>query len=148
MTVTVLCVIVHTVIPFSLTFRPGVSIHEQVVYAVKKAIVSGQLRPGAQFPSVRALSKGLKINPNTAYKVVSVLTAEGLLEVLPGIGTVVASPASSTPAERTRLLGDEVEHLVVEAKKMGLELEDVLSAVSEHWDALRESESPKEPAER
>ena len=125
-------------IPFRLAFRPGVSLYEQVVYAAKKAVISGQLRPGDPFPSVRALSKELKINPNTAHKVITELTAEGLLEVLPGIGTVVAAPASSSAAERARLLGTEVEHLVVEAKKIGLELDDVVEAVTEHWQALRE----------
>lgn len=131
-------------IPFRLSFRPGVSICEQVVYAAKKAIVSGALRPGAPFPSVRALSVGLKINPNTAHKVVAELTAEGLLEVLPGIGTSVAAPPSSTAAERKRLLGGELERLVVEAKKTGVELDDLLAAVTEHWQSLRHRESQKE----
>lgn len=133
-------------IPFRVSFRPGISIYEQVVYAAKKAIVSGQLRPGAPFPSVRALSKELKINPNTAHKVVTELTAQGLLEVLPGIGTTVAAAPSSTAAQRKRLLGGEIERLVVEAKKIGLDLDDVLAAVAEHWEALRDRESPKEPA--
>jgi GntR family transcriptional regulator len=125
------------VIPFRVTFRPGVSIYEQVVYAAKKAIVSGHLRPGAPFPSVRALSKELKINPNTAHKVVAELTAEGLLEVTPGIGTTVAAPPGSSAAERKRLLGGDIERLVVEAKKLGLVLDEVLGAVAEHWETLR-----------
>lgn len=94
---------------------------------------------------MRALSVGLKINPNTAHKVVAELTAEGLLEVFPGIGTLVAAPPSSTAAERKRLLGGEVEHLVVEAKKMGVELDDLLAAVTEHWEVLRCKESQEEP---
>ena len=76
-------------IPFRLTFQPGTSIYEQVVYAAKKAMIAGQLRPGDPFPSVRALGRELKINPNTAHKVVSHLMSEGMLEVMPGIGTVV-----------------------------------------------------------
>ena len=44
-------------IPFRLSFEPGVSLYEQVVYAAKKAIISGVMRPGDPFPSVRALSK-------------------------------------------------------------------------------------------
>ncbi len=131
-------------IPFRVSFRPGVSIYEQVVYAAKKAIVSGLLRPGAAFPSVRALSTELKINPNTAHKVVAELTAQGLLEVMPGIGTTVAKPQSATAAERKRLLGGDVERLVVEAKKLGLELDLVLEAVTEHWEALHDRESRRE----
>jgi GntR family transcriptional regulator len=123
-------------IPFRVTFQPGVSIYEQVVYAAKKAVIAGQMRPGDAFPSVRALSKDLRINPNTAHKVVTQLLAEGLLEVLPGIGTVVANPASATSAERGRLLRTELEQLVVQAKKLGLELEEVTGAVTDHWKRL------------
>ena len=125
------------VIPFRLTVQPGTPVHEQVTFAAKKAVISGQLRPGDAFPSVRALSKALKINPNTAHKVVTQLIAEGLLVVHPGIGTLVAEPPSSTRAERNWLLGGEVEQLVVEAKKLGLTLENVQASVAEHWRRLQ-----------
>ena len=127
-------------IPFRVDFRPGVSLYEQVVYAAKKAMISGQLRPGDAFPSVRALSKELKINPNTAHKVVTHLVTTGLLESRPGIGTVVAALPEATKAERTRLLGHEVEQLVVEAKKLGISLEEVAASVSAHWKRLGEAE--------
>ena len=94
-------------IPFRLSFEPGISLYEQVVYAAKKAMISGQMRPGDPFPSVRALSKALKINPNTAHKVVTQLVAEGLIEVRPGLGTVVAELPASTAAERGTLLKKE-----------------------------------------
>jgi GntR family transcriptional regulator len=124
------------VIPFRLTFQPGVSLCEQVVYAAKKAVVSGQMRPGDPFPSVRALSQALKINPNTAHKVVTHLIREGLLEAHPGLGTVVSERATSTASERSKLLRTELEQLVVEAKRMGLALDDVTAAVTEHWKRL------------
>jgi GntR family transcriptional regulator len=124
------------VIPFRLTLRPGVAVGEQVLYAAKKAIVAGQLRPGDPFPSVRALSRDLKINPNTAHKVVTQLLNEGLLEVLPGIGTVVARPPASSAAQRGHLLRGELEQLVVEAKHLGLSLNDVVEALNDHWHHL------------
>jgi GntR family transcriptional regulator len=124
------------VIPFRVVFRPGVSLYEQVVYAAKKALVSGQLRPGDPFPSVRALSTELKINPNTAHKVVTHLLNEGLLEVMPGTGTIVAELPGSTAAERSRLLKNEVEQLVVEAKRLGMGLREVTDALADHWDRL------------
>jgi GntR family transcriptional regulator len=62
--------------------------------------------------------------------------AEGLLEVRPGIGTVVAAPSSATAAERRSLLRNELEQLVVEAKKIGLNLEDVTAALEQHWTLL------------
>jgi GntR family transcriptional regulator len=124
------------VVPFRITFRAGVSIFEQVVYASIKAMVSGQLRPGDPFPSVRALSKELKINPNTAHKIVAHLVNEGLLETRPGIGTVVAVLPDSTRKERTQLLGHEIEELVVEAKRLGIELAEMLDSITAHWKQL------------
>ncbi len=124
------------VIPFRLTFGPGVPIYEQVVYAAKKAMIAGQMRPGDAFPSIRALSKELRINPNTAQKVVAHLMNEGLLEALPGIGTVVAAPAASTSAQRGQLLRTQLEQLVVEAKKLGLHLDEVTQALADHWERL------------
>ena len=124
-------------IPFRLTLQSGVPVHEQVGFAAKKAMISGQLRPGDPFPSVRALSKAMKIHPNTAHKVIAQLTAEGLLEVRPGIGTVVVQPPPSRRNERARLLGREVEQLTVEAKKLGLTLDDLHAAIDEHWQRLQ-----------
>lgn len=131
-------------IPFRVDFQPGVPAHEQVTYAAKKAMISGQLRPGDPFPSVRVLGRALKINPNTAHKVVAQLTADGLLEVRPGIGTVVARPPSSTRTERARLLGREVEQLTVEAKRLGLTLDELQAAVADHWRRLHRSAGKEE----
>jgi GntR family transcriptional regulator len=131
------------VIPFRVTFRPGVSLFEQIVYASKRAMVSGQLRPGDAYPSVRALSKELKINPNTAHKIVAHLVSEGLLETRPGIGTVVAVLPDSSKKDRTQLLGHEIEELVVEAKRLGIEQEEMLSSISAHWQRLSVNDSPQ-----
>src|SRR5271155_982977 len=138
-----ICYSTH-VIPFRLSFEPGISLYEQVVYAEKKAVISGQMRPGDPFPSVRALSKALKINPNTAHKVVTQLVSEGLIEVRPGLVTVVAELPASTAAERSALLKKEVEQLVVEAKPRGGVLGGVPGAAPRHWDRL--GYKPEEPS--
>ena len=120
-------------LPFSVTLRPGEPVAEQVVYAVERAVVTGQLRAGDAFPSVRTLSQELKINPNTAHRIVSALTADGLLEVRPGIGTIVAAPQPQGRAARRAALEADVERLVVEAKRAGLGLQETLAVVREHW---------------
>jgi GntR family transcriptional regulator len=124
------------VIPFRVQFRSGISLCDQVVYAATKAIVSGHLRPGDAFPSVRILSKELKINPNTAHKVVAQLVGSGLLETRPGVGTAVAALPEASSSERTQLLGRQIEELVVDAKRLGVDLRDVVGAMSEHWKRL------------
>lgn len=135
-------------IPFRVDFRPGISLYEQVVYAAKKAMISGQVRPGDPFPSVRVLSKELKINPNTAHKVVTYLVAAGLLETRPGIGTVVAELPEARKIERMQLLGHEIEQLAVEAKKLAIPLEEVVASLSEHWKKLGGWETKGSEAER
>jgi GntR family transcriptional regulator len=121
---------------FTLALETGASICDQAVYAVKRALVSGQIQPGEPFPSVRSLSTSLKINPNTAHKVVARLTAEGLLEVRPGIGTIVATTVPENSSGRNNLLKHDLERLVVEAKRAGLKLEDLTAALSYHWTRL------------
>ena len=133
------------VLPFKVQFRAGASLFEQIVYASKKDMIAGQLRPGDTFPSVRALSKELKINPNTAAKVVAYLVNEGLLETLPGIGTVVAALPDSTKSERTQLLGQQIEEVVVEAKRLGIRLNEMLTSFSEHWQHLSFDDTVDKP---
>lgn len=123
-------------LPFAIDLKPGLPVAEQILFAVKKAVVAGLLRPGDRFPSVRILSQELKVNPNTAHKVVAALVAEGVLITTPAVGSVVAVREPGGRKERTELLGAEVEWLVVEAKKLGLELEDVQTAVAAHWKKL------------
>ena len=135
-------------IAFRLTFQPGVPVYQQVVYAAKKAIIAGQMRPGDRFPSVRTLSQELKINPNTAHKVVTQLISDGLLEAHPGRGTVVAELPSSTARERAQLLKGELEALAVEAKRLRIDLGDLQAALSEHWERLGSDARPSPPGQR
>lgn len=124
------------VTPLRFTLRPGQSIFEQMVFAAKKAFVSGEFQPGQAFPSVRTLAAELKVHPNTALKVVQHLIQEGFLESRPGIGTVVADLPDARAGDRKRLLHQEVEQLVVEAKRIGVNLADVVKAVETQWARL------------
>jgi GntR family transcriptional regulator len=124
------------VLPFSIELKTGLPVAEQILFAVKKAVVNGQLRPGDRFPSVRVLSQELKVNPNTAHKVVAALVSEGVLVTTPAVGSVVAERALGGRAERAELLGAELERLVVEAKKLGLTLEEVERGLAAHWKKL------------
>jgi GntR family transcriptional regulator len=123
-------------LPFDVVLKPGESPYRQIVYAATRAVVAGELAPGTRFPSVRELSQALKINPNTAHKVVAELVREGILEVRPGVGTTVAVGRHTSSEERRSLLSDDVERLVVEAKRLGVGEAEVLEAVSARWAEL------------
>jgi GntR family transcriptional regulator len=127
------------VTPFPIAIQPGIPISDQIVYAAKRAILFGQMRPGDAFPSVRALSRDLRINPNTAHKAVTELINAGLLAMHPGIGTVVATPPDVTPQERARLLGRQIEELVVEARRLGVDQKELLRSIAKQYEALTPS---------
>lgn len=120
-------------LPFSVTIRPGRPIHDQVVFAVTKAVITGQLRTGDSFPSVRTLSQELHINPNTAQKIVSTLVERGLLQVHPGIGTAVAAWRPTAVAGRRGVLQEHVDRLIVDAKRLGFDLSELIELIRREW---------------
>ena len=122
---------------FRMSLRPGESIFDQLVFAAKKAFVSGELETGQAFPSVRTLAAEFKIHPNTAHKVVQHLIQERWLEARPGIGTVVAEIPEPRRGDRKRLLGREVEQLVVEAQRLELDIDEVIEAIEDQWAKLK-----------
>jgi DNA-binding transcriptional regulator YhcF (GntR family) len=116
--------------------QPGQSIFDQLIFAAEKSFLGGEFSPGQAFPSVRALAAELKIHPNTAQKIIHHLIAERWLEARPGIGTVVAERPTARAADRKRLLKEDVERLIVEAKKVGASLQEVVQAISAGWAGL------------
>jgi len=121
------------VLPFTVTLRPGRSLHDQIVFAVTKAIVTGQLQAGDRFPAVRVVSQELRINPNTAQKAVTTLVERGLLEVQPGVGTTVAAWRPVPSVGRRSALSDSIERLVIDAKRLGLSLTELLDTIRREW---------------
>jgi len=123
-------------LPFSIALRGGIPVYEQVIYAVTRAIVGGQMRPGDLFPSVRTLSQELKINPNTAHKIVAALVDQGLLVVRPGIGTEVVDPKRAATAVGRASLEHGAERLAVAARHAGFSIHDVIAAIRREWTRL------------
>jgi len=118
---------------FGLKIQPGVSIFDQLVTAAEKAILSGHLEKGQTFPSVRSLAVDLKIHPNTAHKAVQYLIQERWLEVRPGIGTVVAGCPRKPSEIRRHVLEQDVVRLVEEARRVGMDIKDLIRAIEKNW---------------
>ncbi len=122
--------------PFKIKLNPSQSIFDQVVFAATKAIIGGAMKPGEPFPSVRSLAADLKIHPNSAHKVIQHLIQERWLISSPGKGTVVATVPKARTGDRQRLLSQEVEQLVVEARRVGASLDEVQESIAFHWKDL------------
>jgi GntR family transcriptional regulator len=52
------------------------------------------------------------------------------------VGSIVAERAAGDRRERAELLGGELERVVVEAKKLGLGLDEVQAGLAAHWKKL------------
>lgn len=116
-------------LPFSVQFHVGAPVSDQLIQAVRKAILTGQLPTGQAFPSVRAISQELRISPTTVHKVVSRLKAEGYLASQPGVGMVVTAGELPSRDERMAHLIPSCRSLLMEASDLQLELEDVVEAL-------------------
>ena len=95
--------------------------------------MSGELTAGQAFPSVRTLAADLKIHPNTAHKAVQYLIHEKWLEMMPGIGTVVARSPRKREEMRWQLLQHEIAALIAEARRIGLTRKELNQAMDAGW---------------
>jgi AcrR family transcriptional regulator len=70
----------------------------RVVDEIRRRITGGELRPGDRIPSAREITREWGVAIATATKVHAALRQEGLTRAVPGLGTIVATPAGSSPA--------------------------------------------------
>jgi DNA-binding transcriptional regulator YhcF (GntR family) len=113
-------------LPFSIQLHDGTPVSDQMLSAVRKALLTGQMKSGDEFPSVRVLSQELRISPTTAHKVVLQLKAAGWLTPRPGIGMVVSLPTQPSTAERLAQLTPACKALLAEAAQLNITPEELL----------------------
>jgi GntR family transcriptional regulator/MocR family aminotransferase len=64
-------------------------LHQQVYEELRRAILTGRLRPGQKVPSTRALAGSLEVSRTTVTQSYDRLLSEGYLETIVGSGTYV-----------------------------------------------------------
>jgi len=114
---------------FDIAPTSATPIYRQIVEQVHRLIASGQLLPGADLPSVRAVALAHAINPMTVSKAYSLLEAEGLLVRLRGVGMVVAEAdgAASAPNTPLALLTPSLAAAARVARQLGVGDADALA---------------------
>lgn len=111
---------------FVLDSRDRRPLHEQVVDAIRRAIVEGEVRPGDRLPPARDLASALGINANTVLRALRRLRDEGLLEFRRGRGVSVLS----RPDGEEKLRAD-LRELLDQARRRGYRPEDVIDWIEE-----------------
>ena len=117
------------ILPFTLHLEDGVPVSDQILLAVRRAMLTGQLKAGDAFPSVRTLSQELRISPTTAHKVVLALKSAGWLAARPGVGMVVTAPKQPAVADRIEQLLPACRQLLEQADELNLTLEQAIKAL-------------------
>jgi len=102
-----------------------VPIYRQIVEQVQRLIASGQLAPGADLPSVRAVALHFAINPMTVSKAYSMLETAGSIVRKRGVGMAVAMQQNLSSAEdKLALLRPSLLNAAQIATQLGIPAED------------------------
>ncbi len=105
-----------------------VPIYEQIVDQVKAMIRRGELKENDVLPSVRSLSRELKISALTVKKAYDALEAEGYTATVHGKGTYVTAVNPSLLLEEQRKeLEADLELVVQKGRRYGISKEEMRS---------------------
>lgn len=105
-----------------------IPIYEQIVDQIKALIRNGELKENDNLPSVRALSKELKISALTVKKAYDSLEAEGFAATIHGKGTyVMAVNQQLLLEEQKKELEADLELAVAKGRSYGISDEDIRS---------------------
>ena len=119
----------------------GSPIYSQIIRFIKAGIVAGTIADRDEFPSRRALSALLGVNPNTIQKACRMLEEEGLLQSRMGAKSFIAVTEAEAEAIRVQLLEEDALALVQAIRRMGVSREEARCLLERLWDeAERRSE--------
>lgn len=105
-----------------------VPIYEQIVDQIKTLIRKGELKEGDNLPSVRVLSKELKISALTVKKAYDALESEGFAVTVHGKGTYIAAVNSELLLEEQRKeLEADLEQAIQKGRRYGIRNEEIRS---------------------
>jgi len=114
-------------------FESGVPIYMQLVDRIKQMVVSSQLQPGQQLPTMRQLATDLRINYNTVGRAYLILDQEGVISTQQGRGTYVASRLDEGQVQKLRMgkLRSMLGQVIHEAHVLGYSREEIEQIVKE-----------------
>ena len=103
-----------------------VPIYEQIIDQIKTMIRKGDLKQNDQLPSVRALSKELKISALTVKKAYDELEREGFTVTIHGKGSyVTAANTELMMEEQKKEVEQDLEQAILKGRRFGISDEDI-----------------------
>ena len=124
-------------------FRSGIPIYLQVVERIKERLAAGQLKPGDQLPTVRALAQELRVNFNTIARSYRIMDESGIISTQQGRGTYILELPSPEVSESIRLeaLQELILRYLADAERLGVspeELDEELKKQAMQWKEYRQ----------
>lgn len=109
--------------------------YKQVTDQIKTAIAGGVIVAEEKLPSIREMSRELKISPITIKRAYADLENEGYIITRAGMGTYVADiNFQRLQEEKTRELRREMRKLLSSARKFKISKEDMIKILQEMED--------------
>ena len=103
-----------------------VPIYEQIIDQIKTMIRKQELKQKDQLPSVRALSKELKISALTVKKAYDELEREGFTVTIHGKGSyVTAANTELMMEEQKKEVEQDLEQAILKGRRFGISDEDI-----------------------
>ena len=102
-----------------------VPIYEQIIDQIKTMIRKQELKQNDQLPSVRALSKELKISALTVKKAYDELEREGFTVTIHGKGYVTAANTELMMEEQKKEVEQDLEQAILKGRRFGISDEDI-----------------------
>jgi GntR family transcriptional regulator len=103
-----------------------VPIYEQIIDQIKTMIRKQELKQNDQLPSVRALSKELKISALTVKKAYDELEREGFTVTIHGKGSyVTAANTELMMEEQKKEVEQDLEQAILKGRRFGINDEDI-----------------------
>ncbi len=119
-------------------YNSGEPISHQIAAQIKWMVVSGKLQVGDKLPSIRELSRRLKINPTTVTRIYNELANDGVITLRQGQGAFVSDGAPALPVrEIRRVVSDRARAMVVEGLRLGLNRQQIEQIVNEEFKKIR-----------
>lgn len=101
-------------------------IYEQIIGQIKTMIINGSLQEETLLPSVRSLSKDLKISALTVKKAYDFLEQDGFIVTVHGKGSFVAlGNGKMLQEEKRKAVESKLEEAIREGRGCGMEDEEI-----------------------
>lgn len=116
--------------------KTGIPIYNQIYSEIKREIINGGIKENEPLPSIRNLSKDLRISVITTKRAYEELEKEGFIYTLPGKGCFVAEKNTELIREENlRKIEEHMDEILKLAGTLSLSNDEVLEMMKTMMEA-------------